>query len=48
MRETDDVQLLPRTQHWAQFVDENGALHCVDRPATIVGSQAQESTGRCP
>lgn len=39
--QTDDVHLLSREQYrlrWAQYVDEDGAFDCVDRPATVVGS----------
>jgi hypothetical protein len=40
--QTDDLHLLSREQYrlrWTQYVDENGAFDCVDRPVTIVGSK---------
>lgn len=41
--ETDDLLLLPRVQYalrWAQYVEEDGAFDCADRPRTIAGSRA--------
>ena len=40
--ETDDLLVLPRAQYelrWAQYVAENGAFECVDRPLKIVGTK---------
>jgi hypothetical protein len=42
--ETDDVLLLPRAQYglrWSQYVEENGAFECVDRPKDIVGTRTK-------
>jgi hypothetical protein len=40
--ETDDVLLLPRAQYglrWSQYVEDDGAFACVDRPKAIVGTR---------
>ena len=42
--ETDDVLLLPRAQYglrWSQYVEENGAFECVDRPRVIIGTRTK-------
>ena len=44
----DDVFLLNRYQHqlrWAQYVEENGAFDCADRPKAIVGSRVRSPGG---
>ncbi|KYF63563.1 hypothetical protein BE11_38285 [Sorangium cellulosum] len=46
--QTDDLNLLTRAQHelrWAQYVEENGAFDCVDRPTTVVGSRVRAAAG---
>ena len=44
--ETDDLLLLPREQYqrrWAQYVGQNGAFDCIDRPSTIVGTRIRRN-----
>ncbi|WP_437336602.1 hypothetical protein [Sorangium sp. So ce394] len=46
--QTDDLNLLTRAQHelrWAQYVEENGAFDCVDRPTTVIGSRVRAAAG---
>jgi hypothetical protein len=42
--ESDDFVLLPRAQYerrWSQYVADNGAFECVDRPLKVKGTRAQ-------
>lgn len=47
--QTDDLHLLTRDQYllrWAQYVEENGAFACADRPATVIGTRVAAPTRR--
>jgi hypothetical protein len=42
--ESDDLLLLPRAQYerrWSQYVADDGAFECVDRPSKVIGTRAQ-------
>ena len=42
--ESDDLMLLTRAQYerrWSQYVTDDGAFECVDRPSKIIGTRAQ-------